>query len=40
MARINMHAVAILSSLYALNRFVDEMGVAQHRAHGTFSIPQ
>jgi hypothetical protein len=39
-AHINMHAVAIRSSLYGLNRFLDEMGVAQHRAHGTFSIPQ
>ena len=32
MAHINMHAVAIRSSLYGLNRFIDEMGVAQHRA--------
>jgi hypothetical protein len=31
-AHINMHAVAIRSSLYGLNRFLDEMGVAQHRA--------
>jgi hypothetical protein len=38
-ALINMHAVAIRSILYGLNRFLDEMGVAQHRAHGTFSLP-
>ena len=28
MAHINMDAVAIRSSLYGLNRFLDEMGVA------------
>jgi hypothetical protein len=38
-AHMNMHAVAIRSSLYGLNRFLDEMRVAQHRAHGTFSLP-
>ena len=27
--------VAIRSSLYGLNRFLDKMGVAQHRVHGT-----
>ena len=32
MAHINMHAVAIRSSLYGLDRFLDEMGAAQHRA--------
>ena len=32
MAHINMHVGAIRSSMYALNRFIDEMGVTQHRA--------
>jgi hypothetical protein len=40
MAHINMHAVAIRSRLYGLNRFLDEMGVAQHRAHGIVFLPQ
>ena len=40
MAHINMHVVAIRSSLYGLHRFLDEMGVAQHRAHGTFFLPK
>jgi hypothetical protein len=33
MAHINMHAVAILSSLYALIRNIDEMRAAQYRQH-------
>ena len=32
MPHIDMHAVAVRSSLYGLHRFLDEMVVAQHRA--------